>query len=258
MTVFHHILSALFPKTCPLCQSYIAEDEWICNCCASSLEPARLIGGHTANALVYEFTGHFPIVRATSMLRYHPDTPVAELLQAIKYHHRPQLARHLGRWMAEKLAAENFFDDIDAIIPLPLTPKREAERGYNQSAMLAQGIADITHLPVRNDIAERTEFHISQTRLSTEERRNNVRNAFRLKALACHAEPMPHHPLLVDDVITTGASMISLGRLIPSEHISVVSLALAGRHIPPLLDNHQIELETSCETTTITLDYPNL
>lgn len=256
-----HVRQALFPPCCVLCEAGVEEGVVLCPDCVRRLEPARLYDAHD-NVLVRALMGRMPVTNATSLLRYRPDTPVSELLLNIKYYNRPQLALHLGRWMAERLGPTGVFEGVDAILPMPLTPRRFSERGYNQSERLAQGISQVTGIPVRTDVVERVAFGISQTLLTSEERRHNVADAFRVvpsyEAEVAEGRGL-QHPLLLDDVITTGASVSSLWHALqtvqPDLRVSVASLALAGRHTSPYVDDESIELETSNCTTRTRVTY---
>lgn len=242
----------LFPARCVLCGRLIPERQWVCDRCDAQLERTHLDPAGD-NALVRAFWGHEPVVRAMGVLQYRVDSSVSDLLVAIKYQRRRELARKIGRWMAGQLP-EAFFEGIDALIPMPLTPERQAERGYNQSEQLALGLQDVTGLPVRMDVVERTSFRISQTRLMGQERRDNVRNAFRQTedyAEACRQGQGLRHPLLIDDVITTGASISALCAAVAPPQVSFLSLALAGHHPTPYASAEDILREQELETTSV-------
>ena len=103
---------------------------------------------------------------------------------------------------------EGFFEGIDVIVPMPITKSRRRERGYNQSEEFARGIAELTEIPVATDVVERLSFGISQTKLNHWERRENVENVFHL----INGESISNrHVLLVDDIMTTGSTIISCG-----------------------------------------------
>lgn len=213
------------------------DGEVICHHCMQDLEPARL-GPSDDNLLTRTFMQWLPVERATSWLRYRADSSVAELLMEIKYHHRPRLAQALGEMLAEHFLGEGIFMGVECIIPTPLSTKRQKQRGYNQSEQLAKGISKVTGIPVRTDVVERTTFRLSQTRLLEEERRENVRGAFRRTAAyeqACAEGHGLSHPLLLDDVITTGATLSALGAALNAPSVSLLSLALAGPHSLPLI-----------------------
>ena len=110
------------------------------------------------------------------------------------------------------------------IVPVPFAPKRRRERGYNQSEEIARGVSEVTHLPVRTDIIARKSFHGSQTHLEKWERRENVADAF---ILTGGAAASGKHILLIDDVMTTGATIIACGRELAKAgdvHISVLTM----------------------------------
>ena len=136
----------------------------------------------------------------------------------------------MGRAMAADLADSDFFDGVDLILPLPLSRRREKRRGYNQSTELARGVSEITGLPVDTSSVARTVDNPTQTHLTGQERQANVAGIFRL----LRPEALRgRHVLLVDDVLTTGASLISCGQTIAAAggvRLSVLTLALAGDH----------------------------
>ena len=123
---------------------------------------------------------------------------------------------YLGKMLAQKGLSIQFFDGIDAIIPIPLTRKRQKERGYNQSLLIAKGIRQLTHLPIIRDAVKRNKFSESQTHKNRQERQENVSQVFEA-AETYHDEQGKHpitelegkHILIIDDVCTTGATIIS-------------------------------------------------
>lgn len=164
------------------------------------------------------------MVRASSFIYYHHGGSYSRIFQEFKYHHHPQVARAMGRLMAHDLLSTGFFDSINAIIPVPLTPKREAERGYNQCSLMGKGIEDVTGIPVWEGVLIRRHFKGSQTRLTPEEREENVVNAFHLQ----HAERIEGcHILVLDDVITYGHTLRAcINELLQAERCTVSVLTL--------------------------------
>ena len=131
--------------------------------------------------------------------------------------------------MACEMQANGFFEGIDLLIPVPLTKGRMRERGYNQSLLIAEGVAHITHIPIENKVLKRIRFDGSQTQQSIELRRENVKDAFRLH----HPERIVgRHPLLIDDVITTGSTMLACAKELTKAgdiKVSVLSLGFVER-----------------------------
>jgi ComF family protein len=127
----------------------------------------------------------------------------------LKYNDRPDIGIVLGRMMANELQDSGFFEGIDMLVPVPLAPRRERQRGYNQSRQLALGISEISGLPVSDCAVRRTVFKGSQTELSRWDRQENVEDVFRLR----DADVLNRrHVLLVDDIVTTGATVTACAR----------------------------------------------
>jgi ComF family protein len=181
------------------------------------------------NPMARIFWGRVPIERVAAHCFYLPDTQLATAVHAMKYHNRPDVAEAFGRKMANYWTESGFFDGIDAIVPVPLSRSRMRQRGYNQSHRIAVGIAEITGLPVYNKVLERTDFHGSQTRLNAYERQDNVSDAFRL------ADPCGlagHHVLLIDDIMTTGSTLLACAEqlhLIPNLTLSIATFGITER-----------------------------
>ncbi len=140
----------------------------------------------------------------------------------------------MGLWLGEEAGQQmlqtGFLDGINAIIPVPLAKTRLRQRGYNQSEIIAQGISKVTGIPVLTHVARRTTFAKSQTSLSTAQRFENVKDAFQL----VNADAIRHrHVLIVDDVVTTGATTTALASQLSTAgdvRISVFSLAIVKQH----------------------------
>jgi len=174
------------------------------------------------------FAGKVPIERATGYFYYQKSSPYAQILYDIKYRNRPQM----GRWLAARAAGElrnsGFFDDIEVIVPVPLHPSKLAERGYNQSDYLARGLSQALGIPVI-DALKSTRAHGSQTRRSATDRWLNAQHTYALRqAKASQIENK--HILLVDDVVTTGATLEACTHALltaPGTQVTLFTLATA-------------------------------
>ena len=160
----------------------------------------------TDNETVRLLWGIADMEHGAAWVDYVPHSHFANIIYAIKYGNRPDVARLLGNIVADEFAPSGFFDGMDTIIPMPLHSKRERERGYNQSREFADGLSERTGIPVGNNIITRTRNTKSQTLVSHDERTNNVANAFTLLRPDLIEG---RHILVVDDIITTGSSIKS-------------------------------------------------
>ena len=181
------------------------------------------------NPMARLFWGHLPLVRAAALFYYESHSEVSKLIYKLKYGDHPEYGYLMGQYLAEDFSMNGFFDGIDAIVPVPISRKRKWSRGYNQSEHIAKGIARVTGLPVRTDIVKRKSFQSSQTHLNWWQRHGNVEDAFTLKKAEWAKDK---HLLLVDDVLTTGATVISCAKEIcraGNVKISVATIGFAGR-----------------------------
>ena len=202
-------------------------EEVLCVRCQADLPRVRTIS-FEENDIAHIFWGLVPIEKGISFFHYTPHSPHSRILFELKYHNHPEVGKTMGRMMAEELKATNFFNGIDLIVPIPLSRKKERQRGYNQSDWIAWGISEATGIPTDTTSVVRTKSNPSQTTLDHRQRRENVRDIFAVR----HPGNLEgRHILLVDDVITTGATMLSCAEAIARAcrvRFSVLSLAWAG------------------------------
>ncbi len=168
---------------------------------------------------------------------HHDGKRTRNIIYHIKYYGHPKLATYLASIYAEELKQKGFFDGIDLIIPLPLHWRRQMKRGYNQSHYIAQGVHQVTNIPVLKNVVKRVKNNSSQTHLNAQQRMENVEDIFRLK----HPELIAgHHILLVDDVTTTGATLSSCAQELAKAkdvRISILTLATASSSALPYVQN---------------------
>lgn len=223
------LLDVVWPRTCPCCKRVMLRGEIsMCLQCRASLPVTKYHRNPTDNPLRSKLNGLVPIERATAYFLYHRDSPFAALIHDAKYREHPSLARNLGEEYARILSATGFFDNIDALIPVPLNFWKECSRGYNQSECIARGVSCVTNLPIVNALKARR--HATQTHKDADARRRNAESAYSAipEALRGHS-----HVLLIDDVCTTGATLYACARAMrqanPSLQISVLTLADANK-----------------------------
>lgn len=217
----------LLPRVCPVCHSVLDSDEqWLCRQCLAQL-PRTRYEEVNFNTMEQHFAGKVPIERATAYFFYEKGSPYASILHDIKYHDMP----NMGRWLASRavndMKASHFMDGIDLVTAVPLHRSKLAHRGYNQSEFLARGIADALHIPYR-EVLTAVRPHATQTRKGAMERWLNIQGNYELRKNA--DQLAGKHILLVDDVVTTGATLIvcsTLLKTIPGVTVSLFTLAAA-------------------------------
>lgn len=227
-TWFHSFWSLLFPRCCVVCGSPLSRgEECLCICCNINL---LRTGFHLRkdNPVECLFWGRIPgLKRASSFLFYRKGSDFRRILHLLKYGGYKELGEVMGRYMAAELSSGGFFDGVDMIIPVPLHRKKQKLRGYNQSEWIARGIASVTGIPLCAECMIREKNTETQTRKSTFERWENVEGIFRL-CDTVHFEGK--HVLLVDDVLTTGATTVACASAfarVSGIRISVLTLAVA-------------------------------
>lgn len=141
------------------------------------------------------------------------------ILFQLKYHNHPETGIWLGRLLGQQLKESKRFADVSAIIPVPLHTRKQKQRGYNQSALIAQGISEVCEWPIVNQAIQRTVFTTTQTHQNRESRLLNLQQAF-------VASSGPHaHILLIDDVITTGATLEACALALRQAGYNTISIA---------------------------------
>lgn len=228
MNILNDIVDFLFPRYCPICGKRLSSGEK--NICVLCLNDLPRTNAHFTedNPIEKLYWTHLPIERATSFFFYN-SIESRETIYHTKYFNDPKVGEAVARVMAEELKETDFFDGMDIIVPIPLHPRRLRKRGYNQCDFIAKGISEETGLPIEKNAVRRIIDNSSQTQLTTTERKENVVGIFQL----IHPEKVRgKHILLIDDVITTGATSISCGQELVKAgdvKISVISMAYAGK-----------------------------
>ncbi len=171
--------------------------------------------------------GIIPVEKVAAFWFHNPGSKTSNIIYNLKYFNHRQIGIDMGKLLVNDPDFDHFFDDIDALIPMPIAKRRQRERGYNQCWYIAEGISQATGIEIVNDAVERVSFDGSQTQKTYFERQENVKNVFRLSRPERIAEK---HIMIVDDVMTTGATIISLAEELLKANgvkISIVTLALA-------------------------------
>lgn len=224
----HDLLALFFPETCCCCrQPLVGETGDLCTRCQLHLAVSDY-ASRPNNPTELRLSGRIPFVAATSHLLFTHGSITQSILHAIKYRDNTRLAHSMGRMMGRSLLHSGRFDDVDLIVPVPLHPAKQRRRGYNQSALLCLGIADTFPRPVADKHLVRAKNTATQTHKNRQERLDNMRDVFAVR----HPKVLyGKHILLVDDVLTTGATIEACWltlKEIPGIRISIATLAIAG------------------------------
>lgn len=199
------LLSGLiFPAPCLGCGAWITGKQTIiCNPCCCTLPLTGFIH-QPGNPVEKIFYGRVPLQAAASVFYFTKHTLMQQLLFSLKYRGRSEAGLLLGRLMGEAIAGCDRFPPADLLLPLPLHPKKEKQRGYNQAALLCAGISTVTHIPVCSQVLLRRQFTDTQTKQDRLHRWQNMAQVF---AISDPAQLKNKQVLLVDDVVTTGATL---------------------------------------------------
>jgi ComF family protein len=221
------VLHLLFPHVCAGCGSDIlSEESSVCMHCVASM-PETNFELHPHNPVEKKFWGRMPLAAATAQYYFTKESLMQHLMHQFKYKSNKELGRQLGRMMGKSLKNSGRFQ-VDALIPLPLYPAKEKRRGYNQATVLCEGMAEHMNLPVLKDVIIRPQFTETQTRKGRIERWLNMEGKFILNKSEVIANK---HILLVDDVVTTGATLEACGtELLKAENVrlSIATLCYAS------------------------------
>ena len=219
-----------FPNNCLVCkQSLTSAEQDICFACIDSLPQT---GYHTVadNPVAQHFWGRLPFIHAAAYLYVHDGNITQDMIHLLKYKRKHHVGIKLGRLYGHRLLeAQSLIHDIDLIVPVPLHINRRRQRGYNQCDYFAQGLSEVMGMPYDPDVIVRIRENISQTKRTRYDRWENVEGIF---ALAQPEKVKSKHILLVDDVITTGATIESCASALMTGddvRVSVATIATAGR-----------------------------
>ena len=198
-------INIISPKPCAMCGCRLAiGEDVICSSCDIDLPRTHYSQKPYDNEMAKIFWGRIPIEKAAALFFYRAHSLSSRIIYSMKYLNHPEVGELMGRMAAEEFARHGFFNSVDAIVPIPLAKKRLRERGYNQSLEIARGINEITGLPIINNAVNRKNFKGSQTQKDRWQRNENVEDEFILKdAFVLRGK----HILIVDDVVTTGATV---------------------------------------------------
>jgi len=194
-------IQLVYPASCCICENDLMVGEnHVCSKCAYDL-PYITTNEQDVTKLSKLFWGRVKIQQIHSYLNYQKGNSVQAILHHIKYKSKPKIATHFGKLLAKSIPKDHSYS---CIVPVPLHPKKLAKRGFNQSTAIAEGLAEILGIPVNEKCIRRNSYNESQTKFSKYDRYENVRSIF---TVTKPEQIKERHILLVDDVLTTGATI---------------------------------------------------
>lgn len=218
---FTSLLDLFYPVICEACGRRIEEEaEFLCMHC-QRIQPPTTLHLHRKNEFTGHFRGRLQLHTACSLYYYVPGGLVHQLIEKIKYRNRPDLATNLGRYYGSIIADTHSFGQIDLVTSVPLHKSKQVQRGYNQSECFAVAVAESLGLQYRDGILLRQRSQKSLTGMDRFQRMKALQNSY---ALADPAAIKQRHILLVDDVMTTGATLEACGSLLLEGGASSLSL----------------------------------
>ncbi len=217
----------LFPKKCLSCEEELTQKErTVCSLCTQNFTETNFHLDSEPTILDKLFWGRVSIHHTYALFFFEKEKTTQKILFQLKYGHNKRVGEHFGREIGKRLKLHAGFQDVDAILPVPLHPKKEFTRGYNQSEVLARGICEEMQLPMDTKSVRRVKHGVSQTRKSRFERWDSIQTTFVVDDHILSYK----HVALVDDVVTTGSTLEVIARAILEKHpevkVSVVTLAM--------------------------------
>ncbi|MGG9960158.1 ComF family protein [Ferruginibacter sp. SUN106] len=223
--IFSSTLHLFYPHVCTGCGSdLLEENNLLCLHCINDL-PHTDFAQFNNNPVEKIFWGRIPVTAAHSQFYFAKETLLQHLIHQLKYKNNTAIGFYLGELMGTSLLQSNRFNHIDYLVPLPLYPDKERKRGYNQAAIICNGMSEVMNVPVLKDTIIRQRFTETQTRKHRTERWENVEGSFVVKDPAIIKGK---NILLVDDVVTTGATLEACGSVIlQTEEVKLYIATLA-------------------------------
>lgn len=219
------LLQLLYPELCVSCgKNLVRSEKLICIGCQADI-PLKDDLSNPDNAVSKLFWGRIAVENAAAFCTYDKGGKVQHMMHQLKYKNRPDIGVWFGKRMGKQWLEAMKDQHIDFVIPIPLHPKKLRIRGYNQSRVIADGFVEGYPLTIREDILVRVDFTQTQTRKNRWERYTNVKDMF---AVNKPGDIEGKHLLLIDDVITTGATIEACAKkllMVDGVKISVAGIA---------------------------------
>lgn len=206
--MINDLIGLLFPQVCSACGNGLLKDEEVlCTHCCVDLPFARYFG-QPDNPVSKLLWGRVEFETAGAGFIYKSGSNLQKMIHQLKYRNGKDVGTFLGKLIGIELMTVPFVNDLDVVVPVPLHPSKKRKRGYNQAALIAAGIGEVTGVPVKEDVLKRKGYTKTQTKRNRIDRWQNVDGIFELNNKSVTGQNV----LLVDDVITTGATIEACAR----------------------------------------------
>jgi len=224
---FSDFFNLFYPSVCAACgERLVTQENVICTHCLVDI-PRTNFYDQADNPVSQLFWGRAKIENATALFRFHKGSRFQHLLHLLKYKGRKDVGIELGRQLGFELKKSELYKSVEIVIPVPLHPKREKKRGYNQAECISIGIAESMGIEIQARNLIRNTATETQTKKSRIERWKNVDSIFSIK----QPELLKNkHILVVDDVVTTGATLEACAQAllrVEGIRVSIAALAMA-------------------------------
>lgn len=225
MAFFNDLKNIFYPNTCSCCATVLSPYEnTVCTTCLYNLPLTNYLQNDNI-AIKEKFYGRIKIEHAAALLLYHKKGIVKELIYNLKYKGDEQVGYFLGDWLGKEVKSHQFLNDIDCIIPVPLHKKRLKKRGYNQVSKFGERLAYHLEKPYKENLLVRNSQSATQTKRSRLDRWKNVKDIF---SITDTKQLENKHILLIDDIITTGATLESCANaLLKAPHVKISIAVMA-------------------------------
>ncbi|MFG4004454.1 amidophosphoribosyltransferase [Flavobacterium aquidurense] len=226
--MFNYLINLFFPKVCAGCHTILISNETVlCTTCRHEM-PLTQYHLDPKNEAVKKFYGKIAIEHASALLYFNKKGIVQELIHNLKYRGHEEIGTVLGNWYVEDLKELVLETPFDMVIPVPLHPKKFRERGYNQVTTFGKAVAQGLNIDYDGTVLYRKKYSKTQSKKNLAGRSDNIENIF---DVITAEENQNKHFLIVDDVLTTGATLEACARAllkIPGAKISIVCMAIAN------------------------------
>jgi len=225
MKYFYKVLHLFFPKICITCNTQLLTfEKLICTQCRHDL-PIICYKNYKDNKIKSAFLGRIPIEKANSFLSYRKIGKAKKIIHSLKYKGHQEVGTHIGEWFGSILKKSNEFHEINHIIPVPLHRKKLKKRGFNQLTTFGQSLASQLNTNYTPNLLIRTSVSKTQTFKQRFERFSNSETTFRLMDTQLFKN---QHVLLIDDVMTTGATLEACCKeLLKTKNIKISIVTMA-------------------------------